>query len=123
MNKLIAAVVTGLFSLSAFAAAHTAAPATKAEVKAEAEVEKAESKAEEKITKAKSDEKVEVTKADAKADKRNAKAHAKAHKKTAEAKMQAAAWLRAAHEKRLQLAGVEQRRPKSDRRQPFPSSI
>jgi hypothetical protein len=27
------------------------------------------------------------------------------------------------HEKRLQLAGVEQRRPKSDRRQPLPSFI
>jgi Skp family chaperone for outer membrane proteins len=97
MNKLIAALVAGLFASSVFAQAtvpsHTnpsvglssgtsatvATPLTKADVKADAKAEKAEAKAQEK-----------AAKADAKADKKVAKADAKAKKDKAEAKADAA---------------------------------
>jgi regulator of protease activity HflC (stomatin/prohibitin superfamily) len=98
MNKLLAALLTGLFATSVFAQATPSTavtapnasitsgsstsvqtPAANADVRANAKIDKADAKAEEK-----------AAKADAKADKKIAKAQAKADKTKAKAKAEAA---------------------------------
>lgn len=79
MRKLIFALIVGLFSISAFAAAHTAAstPSTNAEAK----VEKANAKSDKKTTAAKGDAKTEKKAAESKWHPHGDKLHAHDAKK------------------------------------------
>jgi hypothetical protein len=81
MNKLVAALIASVFAASAFAAGHSASPATGTH-KADSKMHESDTKANKDAAKA--DEK--AAKADAKADKQKAKADAKASKQKAEAK-------------------------------------
>lgn len=79
MKNFIFALIAGLFSVSAFAAAHNAAPAPKRN--AEANAEKAHSKHDKKTTAAKGDAKSEKMAAESKSHSHSDKPHAHYAKK------------------------------------------